>query len=254
MKMQKISTFIYAGLGWRYLQDATSGRQIHGAGLILGNLRTLMRRLESFGMRVTYNAAQASLGDLINELADSEEDATLTEAQAELLKTEMRELQRTLSAEGTTIHVYSVTEKRLSTDLLLNSPQKLFAPRVYDKLSEVARFDFAEACMCIAFERGTAAAFHMLRATEEVLCNYYKGVIRQNRVDPLLWGPMTESMRKKKSTRAPDVLLNSLDNIRRSYRNPTTHPDKMYDIHDAQSLFPLCVDVVNQMVKSNFWK
>jgi len=41
-----------------------------------------------------------------------------------------------------------------------------------------------------------------------------------------------------------------LDHIRRSFRNPTQHPDKIYDIQEAQDLFGLCVDAVNRMSRS----
>ncbi len=63
-----------------------------------------------------------------------------------------------------------------------------------------------------------------------------------------MWGPMIISLRKRKKSRPPDVLLNNLDNIRVSFRNPTQHPEKIYDIQEAQDLFGLCVDVVSRMI------
>lgn len=44
-------------------------------------------------------------------------------------------------------------------------------------------------------------------------------------------------------------LLDNLDNIRVSFRNPTQHPEKRYDIDEAQDLFNLCIEVVNRMAK-----
>jgi hypothetical protein len=49
-------------------------------------------------------------------------------------------------------------------------------------------------------------------------------------------------------------LLNNLDNIREHYRNPTQHPDKVYDINEVQDLFGLCIDAINRMVSSKQWK
>ena len=46
-----------------------------------------------------------------------------------------------------------------------------------------------------------------------------------------------------------DELLENLDLIRRSFRNPTAHPEKSYDIDEAQDLFGLCIDVVNRMAR-----
>ena len=64
-----------------------------------------------------------------------------------------------------------------------------------------------------------------------------------------MWGPLVSQMRQR-TRRPPESLLSNLDNIRVSYRNPTQHPDAVYDIHMAQDLFGLCIDVVNQMCQA----
>jgi hypothetical protein len=56
--------------------------------------------------------------------------------------------------------------------------------------------------------------------------------------------------KKKTIPKGTDVLLNQLDYIRAQFRNPTQHPDKIYDIQEVQDLWGLCVDVINRMVKS----
>ena len=45
------------------------------------------------------------------------------------------------------------------------------------------------------------------------------------------------------------ITLNHLDNIRDSFRNPTLHPNKRYDIQEVQDLLGVSVDVVNRMIK-----
>jgi len=161
----------------------------------------------------------------------------------------MTDLQRTLQAESAGNVAYFVTDKRLDVDKLLGRPEDLFAPDVFQNLPEIAKYDFTEAGFCIAFERPTAAAFHLLRGTEGVLRTLYCDMVKRDRVEPLLWGPMTDALRKRRKPPAVE-LLNNLDNIRRSFRNPTQHPEKIYDIHEAQDLFGLCVDVVNRMARS----
>ncbi len=63
---------------------------------------------------------------------------------------------------------------------------------------------------------------------------------------------MVEGLKKRRSS-PPVELLNNLDNIRTSFRNPTQHPDKVYDIQEAQDLFGLSIDVVNRMVRNPVW-
>ena len=64
-----------------------------------------------------------------------------------------------------------------------------------------------------------------------------------------MWGPMVADMRGRTRTRAKTTLLNNLDSIRISYRNPTQHPEKRYDIEEVQDLWPLCVEVIGRMIK-----
>lgn len=105
----------------------------------------------------------------------------------------------------------------------------------------------------MAFERPTAAAFHLLRATEGVLRHFYCSVVKRNRIDPLLWGPIITALRDRRKPPAASLLAN-LDNIRVSFRNPTQHPEKIYDIHEVQDLFGLCIEVINRMVTAPQWR
>jgi hypothetical protein len=86
----------------------------------------------------------------------------------------------------------------------------------------------------------------LLRGAESVLRSFYCRLVKQKRVD-LMWGPMLTDLRKRRKSRHYSVLLDNLDNIRRSFRNPTQHPEMTYTINEVQDLFGLCVDVVNRM-------
>jgi hypothetical protein len=46
-----------------------------------------------------------------------------------------------------------------------------------------------------------------------------------------------------------ETLLNNLDDVRMHFRNPTQHPEKTYDIEEAQDLWGRCVDATNRMSK-----
>jgi hypothetical protein len=63
-----------------------------------------------------------------------------------------------------------------------------------------------------------------------------------------VWGSMTSALERKKVRKPSKTILESLDLIRSSYRNPTQHPRIKYDINQAQDLFGLCVDIINKLV------
>jgi len=247
VKGTSIKNYIWLGLHWRYLQDANPGTSIHGSSVVLFNIKAVRRLLINFGLHVTERAA-TELTELETEFENTAENATLTVDQSNKLKETMRILQRTLSAETEGSIAYIVTDKRLDIKKLLNNTAALFSPNVFTTIPEIARHDFEEAGKCIAFERATAAAFHILRGTEGVLRWYYCSVVKKSRVSPLLWGTITSHLRKRR-TPPPIELLNNLDNIRHSFRNPTQHPEKNYDIQEVQDLYGLCIDVVNRMTK-----
>lgn len=76
---------------------------------------------------------------------------------------------------------------------------------------------------------------------------FYCSKVKRDHVN-LMWGPIVADLRKKRSP-PPAILLNNLDNLRTGFRNPTQHPEKIYDIEEVQDLFALSADAVNRMIK-----
>jgi len=247
MKSKPISRYIRFGTGLRYLQDADEGDNVHGQNHIINIINSLFLSFDEFDMPVTKRAA-LPLQKFRDKLAKSEPGHKLTSDEASKLNVLMNHIRKTLFAEAGGKVVFIVTDKRIDADKLLSNVSALMAPGVFDSLSSIARYDFEEAGKSIAFELPTAAAYHLLRGTEAVLRDFYCSKVRRGRCQ-LMWGPMVSSLRGRRRP-PPAVLLDNLDNIRLSFRNPTQHPDKTYDIDEVQDLFGLCVDVVNRMAAS----
>ena len=252
MKSRPISTYILFGTELRYLTDAGEGWEVHGEDLILDNIDRFFANLAEFDLPVTQRAA-CHLDKLRHTFAELPSDYRLTLAEASELSDIMEDLRNTLFAEAEGNVAFIVTDKRIDVNKLLSDMPALMAPGVFDALPEIAQYDFTEAGKCIAFERPTAAAFHIVRGTEATLKHFYCSVVKRNRAQ-LMWGPIVKSLKDRKSKRPSDALLDNLDSIRRSFRNPTQHPEKTYDIQDVQDLFARCIDVVNRMVASEHWE
>src|SRR6185369_2831112 len=185
-----------------------------------------------------------------NEFKSLPDDSKLTIEQRTKLNAEMMSIRKTLDAEIQGYFVYMISPKRLDVTKLLEDVSALFTPNIYSELPAIAQKDFAAAGKCIAFSQPTAAAFHILRGTEDVVKHFYCTMIKQKRIKPpFMWGPMVTDVRVKPKTKKHDTLYNHLDNIRRNFRNPTQHPDLFYDIHEVQDLWSLCVEVTSRMIK-----
>jgi len=160
---------------------------------------------------------------------------------------EIYALERIVFAEAQTKNIYVLPQRRFHSDYLIRNQDKLFEDGVFEKFSELAQYDIKSSCRCLLFGESTASAFHILRATEAVLKDYYLHHIKRKRLKNPMWKAMLCELRRKKQKKPPTVLLNSLDLVRESYRNPTQHPDAIYDINSAQDLFGVCLDVLGKM-------
>jgi len=252
MKQRAIAHYIDFGTVLRYLQDVEEGSPIHGVGYVVDNIDRFFRDLKLFELPVTERASP-ELKALGEEFKERPADDVLTSEDRTRLQGIVEAIRGTLFAESGGNFAFIVTDKRLDVAKLLGDVASLMGEEVFGKLPDIAQYDFIEGGKCIAFERPTGAAFHILRGTEDVLRHFYCSVVRRRRVDPLLWGLMVTSLRARRRRPPSAALLDNLDNIRRSFRNPTQHPDKIYDIDEVQDLFGLCVEAVNRMVKSDQW-
>ena len=235
--------FIHIGLIIRLLHHA----HVFGIGSIIKEGEKLVDNL----IKADFVVSSAGLIDL-KEFLDQlkQEDAQtrrLTSDELKRMSKTMHIVETMVFAEARTKKIYILTESRFSLDSLINKPWLMFAKGAFNHFPELAVYDVSEAFMCIVLSRATATAFHILRATEATLRAYYCQVVKRGRKQ-LMWGNMVTHLRKR---RKPDEsLLNRLDYIRDTYRNPTSHPEASYTIEQAQDLLGLCIDVMNAMSKT----
>lgn len=158
-------------------------------------------------------------------------------------------LERTLLSEAKTKMFYSLHPTRFSADYLLNNPDKLLRNDNFNKLNELSRLDFSAGCRCLSYGEPTAAAFFLLRSIEGALKQYYNIFIKSKKLakHKQMWGLMTEALRKRKTNKPEKSLIDSLDLVRISYRNPTQHPEKIYDLSEAEDLMGVSIDLLNKL-------
>ena len=231
----------------RYLQDVREHFSFTGKDYIAENIERFINNLLELDLKVTYRASH-KLHDFSERMSELEIES-LNDAQADELRNIMSDIRLTLDAEIAGIYAFITTSKRLDTEKMLEDMPSLFLPGIFELFPDIAKYDFDEAGKCIAFDRPTAAAFHILRATEANLRHYYKNMIKQNRIKNEMWGPIVQDLQKKNKTKIHTTLNNHLDNIRLSFRNPTQHPEAIYDIHEVQDLLSVCIDANNRMFK-----
>ncbi len=248
MRAESIYQYVYLGTIIRYFQDAKEGYNVFESGCVVDNINNFFSSLRELKMSVTYRYSSMLL-DFKDELEEENQrdNKRITKKEAEFLRESMDQIRKVFEAEVLGVYSFVVTDKRYELKRLLDSIELIFIPETFEQLPSVAQYDFQEAGRCIAFERATAAAFHILRATEDVLRIYYRNFTKKE-PSKKTWGNLIFELRKN-DLEVDIVTINHLDNLGRSFRNPTQHPDKIYEIQEVQDLLGVSIDVVNRMIK-----
>lgn len=220
------------------------------SGITVKSVRSAIRKFKAFIRLYNFKHAKIAVGNsldgILTKIKDLPDEQAVPKDIANELEKLSEKVEPTIDAELQLTYAYILDEKRLGLNRLLDSIEDLFGEDVFKKLSNQAQRDFMEAGRCLAYERYTASAFHILRATEEMLCVYYKHKIKQKRMKELLWHPMIKQLSGKRGV--PSALLAVLDSVRLDFRNPTAHPEKFYGEDEVQKLFSHCADIANRIV------
>lgn len=245
MKIVNSYKYISIGIYVRFLWNMNVGDYRND---VIKYIDELIKELKDAEFMVSLSGC-ANLLELRSKISENLTKGNLLELEEKTeLGHRMYILENIIYSEARTKSIYVVEDKRYTTKYLLEEPNKIFSEGIWQKLSDNSQKDFWSSFFCIAFSLGTAAAFHMLRATEDVFRNYYKYYIKKNRSKNLMWSQMLDQLKKKKTKKPNSRTLEVLDIIRNTYRNPTNHPEVFYDIDRCQDLLGLCVDAVSKMI------
>lgn len=105
--------------------------------------------------------------------------------------------------------------------------------------------DLKNAGQCLAFEVWTASAFHLMRACEKVLREWHQRGV-PNPTPNADWALRTKELT---DAGADQATVDSLDQIRRNYRNPTMHPQTFYERPQALALFGSVLGAITNMAE-----
>jgi hypothetical protein len=198
--------------------------------------------------RVLYQAILEIVPDdfsqvrFINEATSEQRTLTFTEASS--IREAAKELETVLKAELSGWNAYFVSQKgAFSTSDLINSAENMLPDKARELLSPAAMEDVRQAGRCLAFNLGTAACFHIVRATETFIWRYYETLI--GKMPPMKmrnWGAYIRALSQCDQTNGK--VLGWLTHIKDEYRNPVLHPDENVNPDDAQMFINACLSLM----------
>lgn len=163
------------------------------------------------------------------------------------VETAAKEFETVLQAELQVMSAYYASQKALySTPDLVDRAEIIFPKEVRDKVSEDAINDVRQAGKCLAFDVPTAAGFHILRATEDIIREYYGLVVgtlpaKKSRN----WGVYIKGLR---AHGADQKIVAALEQVKDMHRNPIMHPEVVLTTDEAISLFGIAQGIIVAMV------
>jgi hypothetical protein len=250
--MIKKPVFAYYDLGRtvQFLRDAHPTWSVHGEGYIFDCMKDLKLSLENLGLKYSQRIYKSHIGSLMEDLEKTPPKGTL-DKNYESLRSLLNVLETGILAEIPDRFVFELRDKIFSLDDLLNKPDKILGITSWETFDSLAKYDIQEACNCYAFERYTASAFHLMRTIERLLrCFYIKQVKTKRIPEPWNMGNIIQHMESKPNLiKKYDSIISQLKSIKNNYRNPTQHPEKVYQPDELENLWHVCIDVINRLTK-----
>ncbi|MFC1947245.1 hypothetical protein ACFLXY_04910 [Chloroflexota bacterium] len=224
--------------------------------------------VSSGGLSVCRTSAQAFI-NAVNDIStwwntskpeDKEKVDWSVDGKFRLVVDTAKKLETVLSEELATLSTYLASKKGIySTSDLIDHAEKVFPDSVLSKLSPDVVREIQEAGKCLAFDIPTASGFHMLRATESVLHEYYLIVGKPKKKDKLEnWGAYIAYLHKltepEAKTGAKIVnhikkVLALLQQVKDQDRNLIMHPEIVLNADDAFILFETTKTAIMTMVE-----
>ncbi len=162
-----------------------------------------------------------------------------------------KEFETVLSAELERLATYHVTQKGIySTPDLIAQADLALPISVRNKIDEKVRNEIRESGKCLAYDNATASGFHILRAVEAVMHQYYLVVCKPNSQPEQLenWGAYIAELHQSKDPTVKETVA-ILQQIKDNDRNLIMHPELVLSPDDAFTLFEISKGAIMAMAK-----
>lgn len=243
MKEQNIYDYYAFGFNYKTLFITVKGKK---NGFVVKGLDMYLGYIKDMELVVTEQIIR-KLPVIKDQLAALDPELVIDEDVAQKIGKIIQSADGALDAELQLKKVLVVTPKRFNIDMLLKNPSSLLAKGSWAELPDIAQQDFSSATRAVAMGLSTAAAFHLMRCVEEMVKQLYFSFVKTNRIKNPMWGPIVNKLKTKNNPKPSVELIETLDMIRRNFRNPTQHPDKIYSEDEAQDLLNSSIVAVNMI-------
>lgn len=239
----ELASILSLGYRLQYLKRAQTLRpSVKGEGYLLENAKLI----EGFAEELNINGPiKTQIKQIINKLDKYEEkdeegnNIKVTDADAQFLQDKATTLYELISSELQDILNFQVIEEccldKSNLIKLMNKEKCVFFDEeIWNRFTEIGKSDFSDAAKCLLIGAATPATMITMRATEEILKDYY---LHKTGQDPgkKAWGTLTGELRKMQGI--DSILIGHLDYLRTARRNIAQHPNRTFTQREAERIF-----------------
>lgn len=144
--------------------------------------------------------------------------------------------------------VYYLWPKRAyDVNVLADRAVLIFSPDLRQWFTSSELADIDQAGKCLAFEVGTAACFHMLRAAESVIRRYLELVAGELPPPKMRsWGVYVRIL---KSHGGDEKVIGAISQVKEFHRNPVVHPEDQMTIEESLSLLGIIESLIGAIYR-----
>ena len=214
--------------------------------------RTILQAFAADAQHTMFPETLAKVGEVLTALDVVLPPSEVPQGERALSAAEAAELWHVLDAVYTTFETESKrkylvglhNQRGYESTILIEKMNETVSPECWRYFSEFTKREIRECGRCLAFERYTAAGFHMLRAFESEVRDYVCLVLQAEPLKRDL-GYFTDVLARNQ---ASDKLVSSLNEIRRLDRNPLIHPEASLDLDEAVGIVNLSIAALTRLI------
>jgi hypothetical protein len=216
-------------------------------------LRAFLGETKPFALALKDTRASAEqLLDTIQSISDNipgDWERKMTQPELIAIVNGIEDLEKNFEREHRNLAVFTVTPKGLyDIQLLVEKAEEKFSETTRSVFTSRVVYDLQQSGRCLAFEIPTAMAFHVMRATETLIKDYYE--VLAGKPWPHMqrdWGRYICELEKLSNVNK--VITGRLTEIKNFNRNPLIHPEDIVTVEEAPVIFDLCNGVIYSMAE-----
>lgn len=220
-----------------------------------GNLYSAQNSLEGFfandwfwpAIKNSYDPGQRLLTAIKAVTAKNVTTDQINFIEAFQITHNLSEFDTVLKAELSNSDAYFVSGKGgYDTSTLIGNAEAIFSTGLA-VLVPNAIPDIRESGKCLAYELGTAAGFHALRATEAVVRRYWE-IVTQNKPHPKQRNLGNYLTKMEEFNVGDSKVISALRQIKDLHRNPLAHPEEYLTLDQAINLLGISRSAIGYML------